>query len=75
MFNCGPRPENWPSREVLLDWPTAEVQALANEYWFWGQRCDQQLALVYMYLKCNKGDKDMCKQIESIKERESKASE
>ena len=68
LFNCGPRPSDWPSREELLNSGTAGVVDLANEYWFWGMRCEDQLRLVQLYVNCNKGDKDACKAIEAIKE-------
>lgn len=68
MFNCGPRPADWPSREDLLNTSSAGIVDLANEYWFWGMRCEDQLRLVQLYVKCNKGDKPSCSEIEAIKE-------
>lgn len=67
MFNCGPRPMDWPSAEALLGYSSADMMDLTNEYWFWGMRCDQQLRTVELYIKCNKGDKDSCKSIDNIK--------
>ncbi len=66
MFNCGPRPRNWPSSEELVEYSSANVVDLTNEYWFWGQRCDSQLQLVEVYLKCFKDDKAACREFERL---------
>ncbi len=66
MFNCGPRPRNWPSSEELVEFSSANVVDLTNEYWFWGQRCESQLELVELYVKCFKDDKDACRSFETL---------
>lgn len=60
MYDCGPRPPNWPEDHVLETWAAADIMNLANEYWFWGERCEKQLVLARKYLECAKGDKSSC---------------
>lgn len=71
MFQCGTaRPENWPSREVLVDWPSAKIVDYANESWFWGMSCEQQLYYVGEYFKCAlRKDAQACTNVTALETR------
>jgi hypothetical protein len=46
---------------------SAATVDLANEYWFWGMRCESQLAALEQYLLCFKDDKEACRRFDEIK--------
>jgi len=67
LFSCGERPRNWPSEEELIDFSSPDIVDLANEYWFWGMRCEQRLHLVERYVMCNKGEVKACEEIDELR--------
>lgn len=48
--------------------PAAGLLDLYSEAWFWGMRCENKLYMVGQYIKCNKGEKAACQNIEKIRD-------
>ena len=67
QWDCGPRPQNWPSDEVLKTWTAADIMNLANAYWFWGETCDKLLSYDKLYFNCTDGDLPSCDKIQAMK--------
>ena len=68
QFDCGPRPTNWPDKATVQAWTTADAVDLANQYWFWGERCDKALQYNQAYFECYVGaDLSACADLEALK--------